>query len=772
MKAGSWGIEVCALVCLLAVAAACGGSGTEDSGPDASGSEDVCDGIDCGEHGECQEEELEAVCACDSGYVPDGLTCVAGDGVCDDVDCGEFGECDDAGGTAECLCDDGYRAEDLTCVRECEVWTSPETLEVPSVQLGGTVTVGGATPAQEQRLRFESPDGAHFSVEVSPEGLWRGTDPDDPFDAETVSVPPGDYEVYWERRGVGPALLDRGLLDTVELADDTNVELDVPIVAVDGSLDVGGEPAGENVRLRFVREGGGEVVFTTDDAGQLGHDFADDLALLEGSYRVYYSRGSADGQTHPRNEDALISTLEISEENSTISLEVPRVRLGGSLSADGEPSTGGASLLFEGERDDAFEVAIDADGNFAIGADDGSFPIMPGTYQISYQAGVSSLATHPRNELVPLREIELTGDDTVELDVPVARLSGTLAIDGESPARQVALLFFPEEEGVGFSTTVNTDGVLGSSSASADIPLVPGTYHVAFYALSVGEGIPPNREAVFTTLDIDSDKSVELDVPVVMLTGSFTVNGHPAEGPFPLRFEDEDDGFLQVQPRPDGSLAPDGHPILPGEYSVFYRAEFGRTSPWSQPPNRTTLLAEVDLRSEGSVELDLPVDAPRGEVTGGDADPDVPIELWFSELDGPDFFSLDQPPGEGLEEILVSPGTYLVRYQQPELSETVPMAENYELGCYEIEAPVCEPTCCVPAPERVLSQEEPCQYDLPGAPVLADQLEVWVDDDAIARDETDGWEYRDETQSSIEIHGPTCDAIASDDLEVKAAVEC
>ena len=74
--------------------------------------------------------------------------------------------------------------------------------------------------------------------------------------------------------------------------------------------------------------------------------------------------------------------------------------------------------------------------------------------------------------------------------------------------------------------------------------------------------------------------------------------------------------------------------------------------------------------------------------------------------------------------------------------------------------------------DEILSQLTSCRYDLPSRPVLPDELEVRVDGEAIPRDETSGWEYRDETREGIELRGSICDAILADDLEVKAAIEC
>jgi surface protein len=83
--------------------------------PDASG---ICNYIDCGGHGVCQERANSAYCQCDQNYRPDTtqLNCIP---VCEGITCGDHGKCDGTTGAAVCTCDTGFHTttdKPLECV--------------------------------------------------------------------------------------------------------------------------------------------------------------------------------------------------------------------------------------------------------------------------------------------------------------------------------------------------------------------------------------------------------------------------------------------------------------------------------------------------------------------------------------------------------------------------------------------------------------------------------------------------------------------------------
>lgn len=96
--------------------AAGGASGTGgEAQAGAGGAAPTCDGIDCGAHGACVVDGGGARCQCDSGYHPEGFTCVA-DPSCDGITCSNHGTCFIYGGKPVCQCETGYHAQGDQCI--------------------------------------------------------------------------------------------------------------------------------------------------------------------------------------------------------------------------------------------------------------------------------------------------------------------------------------------------------------------------------------------------------------------------------------------------------------------------------------------------------------------------------------------------------------------------------------------------------------------------------------------------------------------------------
>ncbi len=92
-------------IALLAAAVAC-------ACDDGDG---LCRSVTCSGHGFCVVLEGAPSCACDPGFVPDGLACKPGP-PCDGVTCSGHGICQEVGRQAICECDPGYQSDGLECV--------------------------------------------------------------------------------------------------------------------------------------------------------------------------------------------------------------------------------------------------------------------------------------------------------------------------------------------------------------------------------------------------------------------------------------------------------------------------------------------------------------------------------------------------------------------------------------------------------------------------------------------------------------------------------
>jgi len=87
-----------------------------NTGPDAAAG--PCSGVTCSGHGTCGLDASEQPhCVCDSGFVPQGLECVAQSDPCAGVTCSGHGSCAlDGSNQAYCQCDVGFEPQGLECV--------------------------------------------------------------------------------------------------------------------------------------------------------------------------------------------------------------------------------------------------------------------------------------------------------------------------------------------------------------------------------------------------------------------------------------------------------------------------------------------------------------------------------------------------------------------------------------------------------------------------------------------------------------------------------
>ncbi|MEJ2434256.1 MAG: hypothetical protein P8Y53_14260, partial [Pseudolabrys sp.] len=66
---------------------------------------DPCFGVTCSGHGSCALQDGQAACACEDGYLANGLACEPdATGPCAGVDCSGHGACREQAGAATCDC--------------------------------------------------------------------------------------------------------------------------------------------------------------------------------------------------------------------------------------------------------------------------------------------------------------------------------------------------------------------------------------------------------------------------------------------------------------------------------------------------------------------------------------------------------------------------------------------------------------------------------------------------------------------------------------------
>ena len=74
---------------------------------------DLCEEETCSGHGEFQNDGENEWCACDEGYIADGMECILG---CNGVTCSGHGSCSVISGAEVCTCEAGFYATGLNCI--------------------------------------------------------------------------------------------------------------------------------------------------------------------------------------------------------------------------------------------------------------------------------------------------------------------------------------------------------------------------------------------------------------------------------------------------------------------------------------------------------------------------------------------------------------------------------------------------------------------------------------------------------------------------------
>lgn len=133
----------------------------------------VCDGVDCGEHGQCAQGASGPVCVCAPGYAaPAGGSCAAVPDACADADCGTNGTCLlDTAGTPICVCDAGFVRTADACAP-----VAPTADPCKDVDCGdGVCATAGTAPLCVCNAGFAA-DGLSCVEAASPDDPCKGID--------------------------------------------------------------------------------------------------------------------------------------------------------------------------------------------------------------------------------------------------------------------------------------------------------------------------------------------------------------------------------------------------------------------------------------------------------------------------------------------------------------------------------------------------------------------------------------------------------------------
>ncbi|HEY8924822.1 MAG TPA: hypothetical protein VIU64_10615, partial [Polyangia bacterium] len=477
-------------------------------------------------------------------------------------------------------------------------------LDVPSGAISGAFAIAG-TPGSAT-----TPDVGRLSLRAAVQGdlvlgeTWTG--------AYAVRAIPGTYDLVYSAVSAQASVPFNTLniLSTkVTVANGASsvVDIDVPMVTVSGTVTVGGRAAATSAGL-------GSVVLRRDPQGDevpllVGQGGTLTARAIPGTYDVYYRAATAPAADAPRNRNLVVKTgvtLAMSGTTS-LDLDIPSVPVGGRIAIGGvagDKSQDAGILVLRNASGDQVELGPIATGSYSVRA-------APGTYDVYYQTNQTKV-TEPRNTNArALTGVTITpdGPNTLDIDVPLADVTGLLTINGASVTSESedVILFLENPE------TADQVILSPTSFGSFAAKVVAGRYDIVYRGAANGKAstlVPRNKRAILrrgVTINGPALTSIDVDLPSVPLTGSLAMDGAAnaqSEGSFLLQGAADPDDVVDLGTVSQGHYA---LRLVPGTYDVVYDSG---TSP------RWTIQTGVTIEAAtGTLDVDMQTFAIHGALT-------------------------------------------------------------------------------------------------------------------------------------------------------------
>ncbi|HUU00193.1 MAG TPA: hypothetical protein VM425_01990 [Myxococcota bacterium] len=572
---------------------------------------------------------------------------------------------------------------------------------ISSFEVSGQVTVNGAVMSpgggggERGRIVFRPETGA-----VAEAGLGTGGPA-----TYQVELTPGSYEVSVTNDTDcldGAIPCQRKVLRTGLVLNGPGVlDLDLKVIDVSGALTVNGaemQPGaggGERGQISF-SDGTGSVSAGFGRSGPAAYL----LKLYSGNYTVAVSNSTdcpASGLSPVPCQTRRLASGLVLESSGVLDYDLSVVAVSGAVTINGAEMS---ESVTGGERGRL--VFSDADGELEAGLGQSD----PATYQRSIFKGVyrvtfenDSDCPQDRPGVTPCQSevltetLSLTAAGVADYDLSVIQASGQLTVNGavmpsSGNGQNRGMLVF--------SRTQNASDVqfqMGANGpATYQVVLFPGHYEVRADNLACrdDQALPCQRE-LLRTVDLAGDGVLDLDLDVVSVSGSVTVNGSQMDASPNGRVR----GLVVLT---DGEGVSVGAPVGvagPAQYlmKVFagtYRVDFTNDDDCPLgvvPCLGMTLRDSVQLSGNGALDLELSVLSISGQITMGAAQmPDSVAggergRLFFvSEESGDSLQAPVESQGPAVYQLDLYPGSYGVVFEGTDC----PVAADGATPCQDI----------------------------------------------------------------------------------------
>lgn len=528
-------------------------------------------------------------------------------------------ECGDAG-CALVKCNPGFRDLDRDVSNGCESTCQPLTVgasgsldfDLKVLQLSGRVTQNNGQPLAPPRgtLRFELSGSKPVDLALPATG-------DATYAAKLFA---GQYRVSYVRGGVAKliraqALTASGALDFDVTVGGTTTPTNV---LISGAVTANGAPLAARgadqprATVRFVSAQGTAISAQVPGTGASTYS----ASLPPGSYDVVVDGDPSCGAANavvPCHPSVRKKALQLNVSGS-LDLDLTLHKVGGAVTVNGQPMPAGS-----GERGQLKLTTADGEGPALLlgssGAAQWSTLVYAGTYDVVVsRASCAASGGLPCQPYKAKSQVPLTAAGVLDVDLQVFDVSGQVLANGQplaaSPrgANRGTLSFKP-----GAALPLGVSG-----AASYQARLYPGTYEVVIAnAADCGNGPLPCGTKTVRTFAVTASGVLDVDVPVLHLSGGLTVNG-AAMPPSPSG-------------SPRGTVTFDGPTAVPVQlgangaavfdatvYAGTYRIWLDNTADCPTGPapcQKRVLDAARTLTADGALSYDLPVIDVTGAVT-------------------------------------------------------------------------------------------------------------------------------------------------------------
>lgn len=555
----------------------------------------------------------------------------------------------------------GHAGSDATSGGEtgggCPLVAETFDINIPTVTVSGSITVNGDLPAN-------STPGVIRLLTAS-DRVTIASVADGAYSAEVI---PGTYDVVYQLYDVPFPMLQNMHID-----EPTTLDIDIPTAVVSGNVTVNGNPV--------TAWNAATITFETPDGGAAWADIRGGMYSLQlplGIYDVVYWGDHEEESVPSNNATTILRGLTI-DRNRTVDLDIPMLTVSATAWVDGGP-------LGTGFVDQKLFLVDDEGNEFPMLAEGGPYfttRAIPGTYDIVFAEPDTGYLALSRNHRTLAHE-DLMVDQPKEVDivVPTVTISGKVTVNGDAaPLAYDATFVLVNDAGAWV-----TLATLSEPTYSARI--IPGTYDLVYQGASgnfdgnADDGAPDNRQAILRReLVIEASATLDLDVPMVMITGQATLNGGPVEtsgrAGFSLSTSDDYNWVLATTLSEYTAYTAE---VMPGTYDVHYS---GMLDSEGLLGGSVGLLEDVPLYSNQVLDLDLATRSISGAVTINGLP--IPDDGSFRLLLGNPTDVLELWDVGSEYEALVAPRAYDIYFGIIDPTPGLPMNEWARVGCVQLQ---------------------------------------------------------------------------------------